>query len=66
MTRQPEIDESKIVGTLLAPVLVAGVAVLIQIRDGKDARTIESAIEEARRIVHLSIPPLKQAESKKA
>jgi hypothetical protein len=66
MANRPQIDESKVVGSLLAPVLLAGVAVLIQIRDGKDARSIESAIDEARQIVHLAVPKEEQSAPKKA
>jgi hypothetical protein len=39
MAKIPVITEPEFLARLLAPVLVSAVAVLIQIRDGKEAKT---------------------------
>jgi hypothetical protein len=49
------VRNAEAVARLLAPALVSDVAVLIQIRDGKDSRDMESAIQEARPVIHLAI-----------
>jgi hypothetical protein len=56
MGKTPVITQPEFLARLLAPVLVSAVAVLIQIRDGKDAKDIESAINEARRVIALAVP----------
>ena len=56
MAKKTTITEAELLASVLAPALVSAVAVLIQIRDGKDSRDIESALEEARRVIHLAIP----------
>jgi hypothetical protein len=53
MTKQASsIIDAESLARTLAPALVSAVAVLIQIRDGKD-RDIDSAIKEARAVIGL-------------
>jgi hypothetical protein len=66
MAKKVLLTDSGVIVTLLAPALVAGIAVLIQIRDGKGTRSEESAINEARKLIYLSTPPEKLSEKKKA
>ena len=56
MVKTPVITDPEFLARLLAPALVATVAVLIQIRDGKGSKDVESAINEARRVIGLVIP----------
>ena len=48
-------DDASFLAALPAPAMVSMVAVLIQIRDGKEAKHIDAAIEEARKTIKLAI-----------
>jgi len=53
MTKQPSISAPEALARVLSPALVSAVAILIQIRDGKDSKDIDSAIKEARAVIGL-------------
>ena len=55
MANKSSITNFEALGMLFAPILVSVIAVLIQIRDGKDAKGTESAIEEARQVIRLAV-----------
>jgi hypothetical protein len=48
-------DEATFIAALPAPAMVSILAVLIQIRDGKKAKHIDAAIEEARQTIKTAI-----------
>ena len=51
---------------LFAPMIVSVIAVLIQIRDGKDSKDNESAIKEARELTRLALKTDPSYAAKKA
>ena len=57
MAKKTTVTEAELLASVLAPALISAVAVLIQIRDGKDSRDIESALEEARKVIRLAMLP---------
>jgi hypothetical protein len=54
--KKTAISESEAVAMIFGPALLSIVALLVQIRDGKGPKDVESAINEARRIIHLATP----------
>lgn len=57
MAKKATVTEAESLASVLALALISAVAVLIQIRDGKDSRDIESALQEARKVIRLAMLP---------
>jgi len=55
MANKSSITNLEALGMLFAPMIVPVIAVLIQIRDGKDSKDAESAIKEARELTRLAL-----------
>lgn len=66
MANKKSISNIEGLGMLFAPMIVSVIAVLIQIRDGKDSKDNESAIKEARELTRLALKTDPSYAAKKA